>query len=738
MKINLGLSRKRWLALTMAAVLVASAVTAGILFAADGAKQPGRNVSLKPVPESVSAQTPDAQEQINLPPVEREPPAYPNLDSNLNRLAEGSQAVRRQASENGGTLGQSDEPVLVTFYIEPEHVGALRRYLEDNGVYVRNAGEDYIEAHVPPSLLGDASEQPGVLRVDTVIPPRRSQSRKNAVSQGVGLHGADAWHSAGYRGSGVRVGVIDDGFEGFSRLQGSELPAEVTARCYFAGPRPPSSHVSDCEVNGDHGTAVAETLIDVAPDAALYIANPYSPGDLRNAVDWMAQQGVRVINVSLGYPPDGPGDGTSPDSDSPLRTIDASVAQGVMWTVAGGNLGQGVWYGTFWDLDNDGWHDFGPRDEGNTFTVEEGDLVTAFMRWDDDWGGADCDLDLALFKTLPGSNQLEPVGADDRVQDGSAGSDPLAGLYSIEPATAQQAGQYALAIRKNTCEDDPEWIQLIAWIDDDLQYFSPSHQMGNPAESRSAGMLAVGASHYWDTQSIARYSSRGPALDGRTKPDITGVACGRSTVVSPVTLGDGTQCWFAGTSASAPHVAGLAALALQRFPNFRPAQVTRYLELAAAERGAAGDDNIWGYGLATLPDPSTAPVTEPVLAVAPPATNIAVRDGPNAGEVIVSWDAVPEATYYRVGYVNMKSDYPQAKASVTGEWRAAFLYSDVNALNFAVINGRVEYTVKRLERGAYHAFTVHTTSDASYAGLINSGQFRWPDAPDYWQYHTVR
>ena len=47
---------------------------------------------------------------------------------------------------------------------------------------------------------------------------------------------------------------------------------------------------------------------------------------------------------------------------------------------------------------------------------------------------------------------------------------------------------------------------------------------------------------------------------------------------------------------------------------------------------------------------------------APPATNIRVLNGYNPGEVIITWEAVPEATHYRIGYVNMDRDYARAKA----------------------------------------------------------------------------
>ena len=112
---------------------------------------------------------------------------------------------------------------------------------------------------------------------------------------------------------------------------------------------------------------------------------------------------------------------------------------------------------------------------------------------------------------------------------------------------------------------------------------------------------------------------------------------------------------------------------------------------------------------------------------APPTGNIAIRDGINPGEVVVSWDAVPEATHYRIGYVNMVTDYPLAKASVTGDWINAFIYVDENARNIQVSNGRAEYTVRRLEQDARHAFTVLTSNsfvDTGGGGSVSS-TFAW-------------
>lgn len=124
---------------------------------------------------------------------------------------------------------------------------------------------------------------------------------------------------------------------------------------------------------------------------------------------------------------------------------------------------------------------------------------------------------------------------------------------------------------------------------------------------------------------------------------------------------------------------------------------------------------------------------------APSTGNIAIRDGINPGEVVVSWDAVPEATHYRIGYVNMETDYLLAKSSVTGDWINAFIYVDENARNIQVSNGRAEYTIRRLEQGVHHEFTVLTSNyfvDSGGGGSVSS-TFAWPPKGSRWEEHTV-
>ena len=526
---------------------------------------------------------------------------YPNLGSNLDQLA--ASALKGKTSAKGVA---KDAPVhrkasvAVTIYLSG-NVDDVVKFLEDNDGSPRNVDKDYIEAYVPVSLLGRVSEQPGVIRVRKIVPPATTQPAppqppqpaQQVAGHGPPVHGSSAWNQAGLRGQGIKVGVIDlpFGFNGLSRLMGTELPSTVQARCYTSLGKF-TRLLASCEnsILGDnHGTLVAEAVIDIAPEVSLYIATPRSLGDLQNVTDWMVSQGVSVIVHSVTYEYDGPGDGTSPFRDSPLRAIDRAVAGGSVWVNGAGNNGQKTWFGPPVNSDGDAWINFNGSDEGIDIQLEAGDEIRVQLRWEDRWGGATSDFDLFIYnhpaKVIVASS-FDP-------QHGRLGQIPFESLTYM----ASRDGWYFISVAHHS-GSTPGWIQVMVSGDvDSIKPHTESGSIANPAESRNAGMLAVGAAHWNRVGSIEPYSSRGPTPDGRVKPDIVGANCG-ATALRPLNEnGDG----FCGTSQAAPHVAGMTALVRQQFPTYTPVQVANYLKGHAEQRENPDPNNTWGHGFAKLP-----------------------------------------------------------------------------------------------------------------------------------------
>ena len=126
---------------------------------------------------------------------------YPNLSTHLNHMADGygsGQMSEQQAA--GEAPVHSGGSVAVTIHLD-DHVSDVVAFLENNGGGVRNEGSDYIEAYVPVGLLGSLSRQPGVTRVEEIIPPQPAYG--NVTSQAVSLHHADSWQDAG--GFGLKL-----------------------------------------------------------------------------------------------------------------------------------------------------------------------------------------------------------------------------------------------------------------------------------------------------------------------------------------------------------------------------------------------------------------------------------------------------------------------------------------------------------------------------------------------------
>lgn len=493
-----------------------------------------------------------------------------------------------------------DGSVAVTFRInDPSKVAALTRFLRENGGDPRNVGEDYVEAYVPAALLVQASKQPGVRRMQAIMPPQ--PKRGPTTSQGVTVHGAPLWHALGFTGKGVKVGVIDSGFSGLPGLLGNELPASVSASCRDDIGRP-TSRLSACDNDGDvHGTAVAEALLDIAPDVSLYIADASTRGDMAKAADWMTAHDVQVINFSASFPWDGPGDGTSPYSESPLNTVDKVTESGIVWLNATGNEGQSAWFGPFRDVDGDGFHEFSYRfnplpagadlNELNCFPGN-GDPIGVQLRWQGRWESDDRLADLDVLLVDQGFVPIA-VGAETQIKTRT----PEEKLMHQEDLL----GRFCILIQR---DDDypapePDWIQLVVLTSQRPLDYPTLSSIGNPAESANPGLLAVGATPWYSTTTIEDYSSLGPTPDGRIKPDVVGVD--RADYAS-------SRDEFTGTSQASPHVAGLAALVLDAYPSLSPREIAAYLKNNADRRTyhpllgrLPHPNNVWGYGLAGLP-----------------------------------------------------------------------------------------------------------------------------------------
>ena len=130
----------------------------------------------------------------------------------------------------------------------------------------------------------------------------------------------------------------------------------------------------------------------------------------------------------------------------------------------------------------------------------------------------------------------------------------------------------------------------------DLEHDNPATSLISISETKSPGTLVVGAAPWDDTDTIERFSSRGPTIDGRIKPDLVGA----DGVASQIE-GGGNRDRLLGTSFAAPHVAGLAALVKQRNPWFTSTEIAGYLKDTALARGDTSPNSTWGHGFANLP-----------------------------------------------------------------------------------------------------------------------------------------
>lgn len=481
--------------------------------------------------------------------------------------------------------------------------GLLKQQIEATGITPEAEYRHLLRVRASPDRLVQLADIP---EVRSVRLPHRPVPL--VVSEGVNLTGDFGYQLAGFWGSGVTVAVIDAGFDGLSEARAVlELPLLAISTHDFTG--------TGIETGTTHGTAVAEIAFEMAPGATLWLLKIADDVDLGNAKDFAIAHGVNIISMSLGFP----GDGFLENAGVTDGIANDARAQGVHWVNSAGNSADGDhWRGQFVDTVDlflppfDKLHEFNPGiDELNSFFASAGDTICVWLTWNN-WPQSDQDYDIGLFDST-----LTLVNGSANLQTGT--QVPFEQFCHVVPSGS--TGMHHLAIQ-NAGANGTATFELYKRGGASLEYRVADHSILPPADA--TGVIAVGAidEDNWTTGPQEPFSSQGPTNDGRIKPDIMGPDDTASFTYSPQA--------FLGTSASAPHVAGALALLKQAHLTLTPDQLENLLYTNAIDMGAAGKDNIFGYGRMRLPAPPVLGVsvspTSWAVGTIPPGTTVQMNE----------------------------------------------------------------------------------------------------------------
>jgi subtilisin family serine protease len=431
--------------------------------------------------------------------------------------------------------------------------------------------------------------------VRAVRPIDRAVTRVgSATTEGDAAARANLVRAQGLDGSGVVVGVISDGVDHLgSAQQSGDLPNVVV----------PSG---GCQRgSGDEGTALLEIVHDVAPGARLLFAGPADSFEMVQAVQCLTAAGADVIVDDLGF------FGEPYFQDGPVAAaVRAAVQAGVSYHSSAGNEARQHLEQDFVATPNSTLHDFagGAGDNTNAVVVPAGGTLTCVLQWNDPFGASANDYDLIL---LDQNLRLITQSTDPQV----GAQDPI---EAVSVVNRSNSAAVANVLIDRFGQSQPRRLELFCLGASSMEHVAAAGSIfGHAALDEVVTVAAIDvADPGLDT--VESFSSHGPvridfpARKDRAKPDVAGFDgvsisnAGGFPACPPF-------CTFFGTSAAAPHTAGVAALLLQKDPSLTPAQVQTALRAGAADIGPVGFDDASGFGrLDALVSSQATTVPQPV------------------------------------------------------------------------------------------------------------------------------
>jgi len=308
------------------------------------------------------------------------PHGNPKLDRSLGQLIREKTVEEAESFASQGGLKLKDGNVKVSVYFISEQGETAAKAVTDAGGELTSTYKSGIifDAWIPITKLESVANEKSISYIEQIDP-----GVLLSTSEGREVINADKW-GVSYNGTGIKVGIIDQGFDGWQTLQDTELP------------QIPSEQRYEVTTTGiSHGTSVAEIIYDIAPGSQLYLAQFGGPAEFLDAADWLIDTiGVDIISSSVGFPGRGPGDGTYLYAQ---KVKDASD-NGILWVQAAGNFAESHWSGTWTDDDEDGYLDFSSGDWTNGFYLDTSRDIDIYLNWNDSWGSASHSFNVDLYK----------------------------------------------------------------------------------------------------------------------------------------------------------------------------------------------------------------------------------------------------------------------------------------------------------------------------------------------------
>ena len=415
----------------------------------------------------------------------------------------------------------------------------------------------------------------------------------------------------GLDGSGITVGVLSDSYDclggSIIDVASNDLPVAVNVLQEY----------SVCSNGTDEGRAMMQIVYDVAPGASQAFHTAFNGiADFANGIIELAIiGGADVITDDVIYL----AEPMFQDGEI-AQAVDTVNALGVAYYSSAGNQAMKSYEATFIDSGVSGYrpwytrHDFDTTaglDTLQAVTIPNNKTVTFVLQWQDPAfsasgaPGAATDLDLYLHNEA--GKRVVAGGTASNI-----GGDPVEVFSYTNTSGSEQTFQITIEHVRGPI---PGKIKYVYFGSMDIEEYN-TNSSTLYGHANAAGAVATGAARYDKTPAfgtsppvIESYSSLGGTailfdVDGmpvnitREKPEIVAPDGVNNTFFGFDSSVDADSFPnFFGTSAAAPHAAGVAALFKQLDSSIQPSTITSAMTSTAIDMNGAGFDYRSGYGL---------------------------------------------------------------------------------------------------------------------------------------------